>query len=183
MYFASELFFGDSEVAARRHFTTPEEMSAEIISKWNKTVCPEDTVFILGGIGDMSFIKSLNGRKVLLMSKLEEEHMRAYITSISRVRDRDVDQDMYSYHMRSEFGINYIVYSGKSIQKIYSGRTVHLSSKYMEGFSNMITICGLMGEYHRVHKTGINANIFLNGMYPISEVDVEDMLKHLNDKW
>lgn len=183
MYFASDMFFGNKDVSLKRHYITPDEMSSEIIVKWNKTVCPDDEVFILGGVGEMSFLKSLNGRKSLLMSDYEEKHMKEYVSGISKIRDPEIDGEMYSFYMKSEFGVSSVVYSGKSIQKIYSGRTVYLNSMPDTRTSKDIIICGLMGEYHRVYKNGINANIYLNGMYPISEIEVEEMTKHLNPLW
>lgn len=181
MYFASDMFFRDESIALKRHYSTQEEMTSDILSKWNRTVCQEDDVFILGGVGDMNLLKSLNGHKTLLQSRYEEDHMKEYVSSISKIRDSEIDRDMYSFYMKSEFGVTNVIYSGKSIQKTYSGRVLFLSAGL--DLSQSLAVCGLSGEYHRVFKRGINANIYLNGMYPISEVDIEEMAKHTKDPW
>lgn len=72
----ADLHLGDETVcgrstrgAARRPFKDADEMAREIVRRWNETVRPDDTVYVLGDIGRGSHVRSihhLNGRKHLV---------------------------------------------------------------------------------------------------------------------
>lgn len=181
VYYVSDLFFGDNDVARRRHYSTYDEMSNIIVSNWNKIVCDTDTVYILGGVGDFSFLKSLNGEKILILSKSEQEHMMKYVSGISTTRDSEYDAEMYSWYLKSEYGISNVCYSGRLIHKNYSGRLVRMLTDIPDDSSTVTIFGGINNEYQRLFKNGVNSNIFMNGMYPISEVEVEELIKHIDD--
>lgn len=181
VYYVSDLFFGDSNVAHRRHYATYDEMSNAIVSNWNKIVCDTDTVYILGGVGDFSFLKSLNGEKILILSESEHEHMLNYVSGISTTRDNEYDAEMYSWYLKSKYGIRDVYYSGKLVHKNYSGRLVHMITSVPGDSDELIVFGGIGNEYQRLFKNGVNSNVFMNGMYPISEVEVEELIKHIHD--
>lgn len=74
VYFTSDPHFGHQKVIeyCNRPYTTKEEMDKDLIEKWNNTVRPEDTLYVLG---DFSLSKhavrditpQLNGQKHLIM--------------------------------------------------------------------------------------------------------------------
>lgn len=64
----ADMHFGDEAIRRyeNRPFATTEEMDTAMIAGWNDTVRSEDTVYVLGDVGDPSAIARLNGRKLLV---------------------------------------------------------------------------------------------------------------------
>lgn len=176
VFYVSDLFFDNEEVATRRHFSSASEMNNFIINNWNKVVCSTDTVYILGGIGNFDYISSLNGSKVLVMSENEREHFTEYVNSISSNRNEEYDYEMYESHLRSAYNIDKVCKSGSVLKKLYSGRVVRVATRYAPMKDATPIIVGSVNEYQRKFSGGINSNIFVNGYYPLSEVEIEDLL-------
>jgi hypothetical protein len=89
---------------------------------------------------------------------------------------------MYSWYVKSEYGISNVVYTGRLLRKDYSGKLIRLTTVRDSIKESVISIVGGMGnEYQRLFKNGINSNVFVNGMYPVSEVEVGELLKHLDE--
>lgn len=71
-FFIADTHFGDSAIRKyeNRPFETTEQMDAELISNWNKTVSKTDTVYILGDFGadgyEDQILSQLNGKKYLI---------------------------------------------------------------------------------------------------------------------
>lgn len=65
VYFTSDLHLGHENIIkyCNRPFKSVEDMDQAIIDRWNKTVKPEDTVFILG---DISFYKNVDRTAAIL---------------------------------------------------------------------------------------------------------------------
>lgn len=75
VYFTADLHLGNEVVLEKRHrpFSSVAEMNARLIENFNRTVAPEDTVYLLGDIcQDMpeeeanALIGRMNGRRILL---------------------------------------------------------------------------------------------------------------------
>ena len=182
VYYASDLLFGDETVARKRHYLNATDMNNSIISNWNKVVCDVDTVYIIGGIGDFSFVKSLNGDKHLIMSDSERAHMDEYVATITSNRVEEYDADIYSLYLKSDFGISGVNYFGRMIRKTYSGKLVRLTTcRNSIGDGVFSVVGGLGNEYQRLFNSGLNSNIFMNGMFPISEVEVEELEKYIKN--
>ena len=182
IYYISDMLFGNETVARKRHYSNASDMNNDIISNWNRTVYPTDTVYIIGGVGDFSFLKGLNGDKILLMSDKEKDDMLKYVSDITPIRDEEYDSDMYSWYMKSEYGISNVIYTGRLLRKDYSGKLLRLTTVRDSMRESVISIIGGMGnEYQRLFKNGINSNVFVNGMYPVSEVEVGELLKHIDE--
>lgn len=182
VYYASDLLFGDETVARKRHYLNATDMNNSIVANWNRVVCDADTVYIIGGIGDFSFIKSLNGDKHLIMSDSERVHMSEYVSTITPNRDEEYDADIYSWYLKSDFGISNVSYSGRIVRKTYSGKLVRLTTcRDCVGNGVFSVVGGLGNEYQRLFSNGLNSNIFVNGMFPISEVEVEELEKYIKN--
>ena len=75
IYFTSDLHFWHKNAIeyTSRPFATVEEMNEKLIEYWNKTIHPNDEVYILGDVTmvrpgrAMEIIAQLKGRKYLLM--------------------------------------------------------------------------------------------------------------------
>jgi calcineurin-like phosphoesterase family protein len=67
-YFIADLHIGDKNILQYEHrpFKDIKEMEKVIIQNWNKTVTNEDTVYLLGDIGDINVISKLNGKIVIV---------------------------------------------------------------------------------------------------------------------
>ncbi len=67
-FFIADLHFDDNNIMnyENRPFKSCEEMNEKIINNWNNTVFENDTVYILGDIGNPEYINRLNGRKYLV---------------------------------------------------------------------------------------------------------------------
>lgn len=67
-WFTADLHLGNPVcvVTLGRPFQTVEQMGNAIISRWNARIAPEDTVWVLGGVGGTALLPRLNGRKYLV---------------------------------------------------------------------------------------------------------------------
>ena len=76
IFFTSDLHFNAQRTIdiSKRPFKTPEELNKALIKNWNETVSKDDTVYILGDFGDLSYAKYLNGRKVFIRGNYERGH-------------------------------------------------------------------------------------------------------------
>ena len=64
IFFYSDPHFGDSELNPNRKDYPGDEEQVKLI---NSKIGKKDTIIFLGDIGDMSFIKKIRGRKILIM--------------------------------------------------------------------------------------------------------------------
>lgn len=67
-YFAADLHIGDKNILTYEHrpFKNIEEMEHIIVCNWNNTVTDEDTVYLLGDIGDIRILEKLKGKIVIV---------------------------------------------------------------------------------------------------------------------
>ena len=76
IFFTSDLHFNAQRTIdiSKRPFKTPDELNKTLIKNWNETVTKDDTVYILGDFGDLSYAKFLNGRKVFIKGNYERDY-------------------------------------------------------------------------------------------------------------
>lgn len=92
-WFTADLHLGNGMAIARlgRPFQTVGQMDAAITARWNERVAEDDTVWLLGGVGDPALLPKLNGRKYLVAgdrdpvfhtngSASSREHFTAVVT-------------------------------------------------------------------------------------------------------
>lgn len=177
-FYVSELFFGDSRVAQRRHFRDTSSMNSKIIENWNSIITPEDRVYILGGVGEFEFLLSLNGEKILMMTNNESEFYQRYIRSVTTELDDPCNREMFEVYLKNMFYIESTLFSKSVTRKDYSGNLVRLQTSKEVKRDTIFTIFGSIGDYQRMTLNGINSNIYVNGMFPLSELEVEDSIRH-----
>ena len=79
-FFTSDLHLGHANVAFLRGFASPEAHDAEIVRRWNATVSPDATVWVLGDVamkfdsGVRRTARSLNGAKHLIWGNHDAGH-------------------------------------------------------------------------------------------------------------
>ncbi len=81
IFFTADTHFNDERILRyeNRPFKSVKEMNDEIIRRWNSCVRDEDTVYLLGDVGDESFVKNLSGKKILVKGNHDtksNEHYR-----------------------------------------------------------------------------------------------------------
>lgn len=96
-YFISDLHFSHKNIILyeKRPFLSVEEMNQELITKWNKKVTKEDTVFVLGDFSFDSdilkteeFFKSLNGEKIFIKGNHDDpRHISTWLKNASKMTD------------------------------------------------------------------------------------------------
>ena len=67
-FFVADLHNKDENIIQYEHrpFKDVFEMRNVIIENWNKTVTNDDTVYLLGDIGDIEILKHLNGKIIIV---------------------------------------------------------------------------------------------------------------------
>ncbi len=67
-FLIADLHFDEENIMLyeNRPFATVSEMNETMVKRWNETVEDTDTVFVLGDIGNVSYIKNLKGIKKLI---------------------------------------------------------------------------------------------------------------------
>lgn len=177
IFYSSELFFGNDEVAKRRHFHNADSMNIRIIENWNSIVTPTDKVFIIGGVGQFEFLLSLNGEKTVMLSPYEQSFYDEYIESVTTDINDVYNDEMFSVYLRNTFYVNETIFERSIVRKDYAGSVIRLSTGSIER-NKFYTVYGSIGENYRAVSNGINSNIYVNGMFPLSEGDMENIRKH-----
>lgn len=79
IYFIADTHFGDERIRRyeNRPFADAGAMDRELIRRWNETVSPEDTVYVLGDWGRMD-PTALHGRKYLVRGNHDTLDNQAY---------------------------------------------------------------------------------------------------------
>ena len=103
VFFTSDLHFNHRRIIeyTQRPFGSVEEMNEALIERFNETVGPTDTVYILGDLvlgKDLRCAERLNGRKILLMGNHDRVQPEAYeAIGIEVVRGRGVKAKEFWY--------------------------------------------------------------------------------------
>lgn len=79
-YFIADTHFNDSNILRfeNRPFGNVDEMNTSLVNQWNNIVTEDDTVYMLGDIGDVKFLKHLNGKKYLIKGNHDTETNEFY---------------------------------------------------------------------------------------------------------
>ena len=80
VYIIADMHFDDKFILSyeNRPFGTAEEMNHTIIKNWNKTVKEEDVVYVLGDVGNETYISELNGIKYLIKGNHDTQDNEQY---------------------------------------------------------------------------------------------------------
>ena len=73
IYFCADCHFGQERTLkmSLRPFDSVSEMDKVLINNWNSLIKPEDTVYILGDFGILSYAKFLSGKKHFIRGNYE----------------------------------------------------------------------------------------------------------------
>lgn len=170
-YFTSDILLSDTVMSNNIPINA-------IIDIWNNTVTHDDEVYILGGIGDFSKLKNLNGSKIILMNQNDMGTYHKYITSVSSKRDVMLDKEMFRVYCKNEYGVNTILFRDTLEVTLFSGDIVRLCVDYPNSnTSKLFTIASGMGVIQRVFDSGVNVTSCVNGFRPVSEYDVLSFMR------
>lgn len=175
VFYAANLHFGNDDIARRRHYRDASSMNLRIIENWNSIITQEDSVYILGGVGEFEFLTSLNGDISIFFTESERRVYDKYISSVTSDLNDPYNQEMFDVYVKNMFYINKVLYQSSVIRRDYSGSLVRMSvsvSKIKN--SDYYVIAGGIGSNQRMFRNGINSDIYVNGMFPLSEVDVQE---------
>ncbi|MCR4617261.1 MAG: metallophosphoesterase family protein [Lachnospiraceae bacterium] len=80
-YFIADTHFSDDSILRyeNRPFENIDEMNKVLVDNWNKTVSKDDTVFLVGDVGEEKYLRELNGEIILIRGnhdKLTEEEYK-----------------------------------------------------------------------------------------------------------
>ena len=98
IFFIADLHFDDENIMhyESRPFVSVDKMNMEIIENWNRIVSGDDSVYLLGDIGNEKYIGKLNGIKYLVKGNHDihdNNYYRAY--GFSEVYDLPVILDSF----------------------------------------------------------------------------------------
>lgn len=157
------LIFGQerSRIISKRPYNSVEEMTEDLIAKWNETVKPEDTVYHCGDFGLYKYRKLLNGKIVLICGNYEDD--------IS-------DEELYKYGFdevhRGTYSIKYndtIITMQHEPYKIRDKR--HLNK------SGIINLFGHLHKLCLAKEYGVNVGVDLHNFKPI---DIDTVMFYVN---
>lgn len=109
LFFTSDLHFNAQRTIdmSKRPFRTLTELNKTLIDNWNRTVTKDDTVYILGDFGDLSYAKFLNGKKIFIRGNYERgrytnEELGEYFDVVipSNVLYLPINHNGELYHVR-----------------------------------------------------------------------------------
>ena len=157
------LIFGQerSRIISKRPYNSVEEMTEDLIAKWNETVKPEDTVYHLGDFGLYKYRKLLNGKIVLICGNYEDDMS---------------DEELYEYGFdevhRGTYSIKYndtIITMQHEPYKIRDKR--HLNK------SGVINLFGHLHKLCLAKEYGVNVGVDLHNFKPI---DIDTIMFYVN---
>ena len=181
-FFASNLNFDNDLVARKLRFRDSDEMNRAVIEGWNRVVVHTDTVYILGGVGEFEYLKSLNGNKVLIFSSNEKSFYNTYITGVTSIRNKPIDREMFELYVSDTYGIKRVIFNQKTVIRLYSGRevnlTTHESGLDVDRFNIVGCLDSIDDSYKLFSKNLIrcfNVDLRNNLLHPISEHSIEEI--------
>ena len=79
-YFISDLHLSKSGI--NKVSCVDSQLHNQFVSTmWNTVITDDDEVYIVGGVGDLSLLSTLNGNKVILLGKSDLDRFNQYVSS------------------------------------------------------------------------------------------------------
>lgn len=109
IFFTSDCHFNAQRTIdiSKRPFKSLKELNKTLINNWNNTVAKDDTVYILGDFGDLSYANFLNGRKIFIKGNYErgyytDEELKQYFDVVcpTKIMYLPVPYNGTMYHLR-----------------------------------------------------------------------------------
>lgn len=139
---------------SKRPFKTLDELNKTLIKNWNNTVAKDDTVYILGDFGDLSYARFLNGRKVFVKGNYE----RGHYTNEELKKYFDVVYPMNVMYLPIE-------YNGKLYHMEITHEPLNLSHEPMT--EDTIRLFGHVHKLCMIKRYGINVGADCHYFTPI----------------
>lgn len=167
IYLYSDPHFADEEMKYLRNSITDEEQ----VKRINSVVTPNDTLIMLGDIGDVSFIPKLRGYKVLIMGNHDKgksnyllKHKVIFFDSweeVQKAQDRgEVDSCDFSFNYPTYFGWK----SNHLFNEVYEGPLM-ISDRIIlshEPLSNIPWALNIHGHDHSDWGEWANDGLHIN---------------------
>jgi calcineurin-like phosphoesterase family protein len=171
IYFTSDTHFGHQNIIkyCARPFSSVDEMNEALISNWNKTVSPNDTVYHLG---DFAFVSVDKIDKIL-------QRLNGTINIIVGNHDREISKSI-SYLTRFNFVVNYFELKlGKDPQNMFVmnhyGQRVwnksHRGSIHLYGHSH-----GSLPSFGKSVDVGVDCKEITSEYRPVSVDEVRSFM-------
>lgn len=159
VFFTADTHFDQerTRVLSRRPYKTTEDMTVDLINKWNTTIKPDDLVFHLGDFGNYEDRQYLNGKIILICGNYE--------SGIS-------DDELLSYGFDEVYRETYnIKYNGNIITMQHEPRKIkdqrHLSE------SGIINLYGHVHKLCMVKECGLCVSTDCHNFRPIDFETIE----------
>lgn len=101
VYFIADTHFDDKNILiySRREFKDVKEMNKLIIKNWNYTIKEDDTVYLLGDVGNPEHLKALNGKIIIIKGNHDnEEKIKEVVPDIKFYDKPIIDGWMFLSH-------------------------------------------------------------------------------------
>ena len=160
VYFTSDLHLGHAAVIGLSHrpFSDVEEMNETLIKNWNKTVMPDDDVYILGDLIFRAeqppeyFLKRLRGKKHLIFGN----HDEFWIDKVN-LADYFVDWGNYA-----------VVNTGNGKATVCHFPMLHGDGKYLIHGHLHNRTTEWYWEFYKTFDRALNAGVDINDFRPVT---------------
>lgn len=183
-FFTANIDLNDDKKTVELHYNSTIDMNQCIIKNWNYNIGNSDEVYIIGGVGDFSYLNELKGKKYLLLNDKDMNFYKKYINSVSTIRKDKYDREMFKIYCKNKYDIKRISFDGSVKCKSYTGRIYRMTTHYDDEIvdKEVFNLVGNIGKNQKLFSNGVNVDISVNGMVPLSEIDIEKMIKEELDK-
>lgn len=161
LFFTSDTHFGHKAMVERRGFTSIEQMDAELVEAWNRTVPPEGKVFHLG---DVHFHRPARAGEIL-------KQLNGEIHLVTGNHDSTIEKPATAWRFASitpMHGTAWIRMNGQKIIMCHFPYAVwyaaHHGTWHLHGHSH-----GSAPEFGRRYDVGVDCNL----LRPVSFRDLE----------
>lgn len=91
-YFIADTHFDDPNILiySRQKFETLKEMNNLIIKNWNSTVEEDDTVYLLGDVGNVEYLKQLKGNIIIVLGNHDKEEAIKKVNPNIKIYDKPI---------------------------------------------------------------------------------------------
>ena len=179
-YFISNLYLSKSGI--NKVSGVDSSIHNQFVSTvWNTFITDDDEVYIVGGVGDLSLLSTLNGSKIVLIGKSDLDSFNQYVSSVSTKRDATLDKEMYQTYCKNEFNVQ-VLFRDTLEVTLCTNEIIRLCVDYENAtMSKMFTLASGIGNSQRLFGSGLNLDSFVNGYKPVSEYDIISFIRRGDD--
>jgi calcineurin-like phosphoesterase family protein len=190
IFFTSDHHFSHTNIIryCNRPFASAEEMNLELISRWNQTVSPDDTVYYLGDFSlSLDAVENitpqLNGRKLLVMGNHDLCHPVNKKRALP-AREVYLKHSFESIELESQIEIagqlvllHHFPYLTPAAPDKYSNKFDKFRPKNEEQW----LLCGHIHEKWREQERMINVGVDVWNFSPVAMTKIEEIILKVFD--